>query len=81
MDYLTPDSKGLTPNPDLIGTKWVHFKRRHVYEITDFVWNSKTDCWDVEYQGLSVTYPMKFTREFSDFFGYRDGVLRYRPFP
>jgi hypothetical protein len=81
MDYLSPDSNGYVPDPDLIGTKWVHCVRQTAYEILDFIWNCDKDIWHVQYKSLSIIYPIKFSRSVECFFGLLDGVPRYSPFP
>lgn len=80
MDFLTPDSKGYVPDPDLIGTKWVHKVRQTTYEIIDFVWHCDNDQWHIQYRSLSNIYPMTFTRTIDNFLGMKDGSPRYIPF-
>ncbi len=79
-----PDSKGYTPDLDLIGTQYVHFKGT-VYRIVGFIFDAEYDLWKIEYspenntEADPVARHMRFTRSPENFFGKNDeGETRFR---
>ena len=65
LSFSTADSKNQRPNKSSIGKSYFHPKTRRIYRVTDFVWNSSTDEWNIVYSrtGCDIT----FTRTLAEF--------------
>lgn len=79
MNYYQFDKDGYVPNLSLLGTLWKHTVRQTIYEITGFEWDCNNDVWAVQYvpYPFDNDNPVPYTRLARDFFGLKDGMLRF----
>lgn len=55
----------------LIGTRWQHYRNKHIYEIDGFSWSGDLDQWAIEYRREGSLF--RYNRSFENAFGYADG--------
>lgn len=78
LSYLTEDSNGVFPNPDLIGLRLMHLDNKKEYILTGFCWMEAT----VEWGFIYAEFPeirVSLVRPLSHLFGFqKNGERRYK---
>lgn len=77
MNYKEIDSTGKCPEqPGMpaLGSRWRH-PNGNIYTVSNFTWFGDDDRWLILLTRPDCEVP--FTRSIDDFFGEKDGVLRF----
>lgn len=79
MDPNREDSAGYSPDANLLGKDFVHWKTKRVYRVVGFVWDGERDLWLIRHVDLIEAQDsirsghlgaprVNFVRSFENFF-------------